>query len=105
MIIDIPLQINEAAFEEKIRNDYENKVEQLLLDQVVKVLKEHDDRYYRRDREASAGLANIVYKIVGDIMEQNRAEIIEAASDKLAERLSKTKKAKEILQVLGGDGE
>lgn len=97
MIINIPLQIDEAAFEQKVNDDYTDKVEQLLLQQVEKVLKDHDDRYYGSTRDPKLGLSNIVYNRIDNFLKEHKEEIIEAASGKLAERLSKTKKAKELL--------
>ena len=39
MIINIPLQIDEATFEQKVRDDYAESVKQLLLAKVDQVLK------------------------------------------------------------------
>lgn len=100
MIINIPLEINEASFEQKVRDDYMNKVEQLLLDLVMQNLKEADDRYWSRDRDYKYGLRNIIQDRIDVFLEDHKDDIISAASDKLAERLARTKKAKEILEKL-----
>ena len=98
MIINIPLQINEAVFEEKINNDYADKVEKLLFEYVERVLKEHDDRYYGSAKSSNVGLRNIIYNRIDDFLKDHKDEIVEKASDKLAERLARTKKAKELLK-------
>ena len=98
MIINVPLQINEAAFEQKVNDDYANKVEQLLLAKVEQVLKEADNRYYRNDRDPKIGLSVIIHRHIDDFLKEHKDEIINEASDKLSERLARTKKAKEILE-------
>lgn len=100
MIINVPLQIDEAVFEQKVNDDYMNKVEQLLLKEVEQVLKNHDTRYYGSARDPKLGLSNIIYFRIDEFLENHKDEIIEAASDKLSERLARTKKAKAILEGL-----
>lgn len=100
MIINIPLQIDEATFEEKVRDDYANSVKQLLLAKVDQVLKENDNRYYRMDRDPKVGLESMIYRRLDIFIEEHKNEIIEAAADNLGKRLARTKKAKEILEEM-----
>ena len=98
MIINIPLQIDEATFEQKVKDDYAENVRQLLLAKVDQVLKERDNRYYRMERDPKVGLETMIYEVLNAYMEECKDEIIEMAADKLAERLARTKKAKAILE-------
>ena len=97
MIINIPLQIDEAAFEQKVRDDYADSVKKMLFAQVEKVLEEADDRYWSRDKDPKRGLCMIINDRLDIFIKEHRDEIIEAAADNLAKRLARTKKAKEIL--------
>ena len=90
MIINIPLQIDEATFEQKVREDYSENVKQLLLAKVDQILKERDNRYYRSGRDPKVGLENMVYESLDIYMNNHKDEIIEMAADKLAERLAKS---------------
>ena len=98
MIINVPLQIDEAAFEQKVNDDYANKVEQLLLAKVEQVLKEADDRYYRNDRDPKVGLSVIINRRVDGFMQDHKDEIVEMAAIELAKKLARTKRGKEILE-------
>ncbi len=98
MIINIPIQIDEATFEQKVRDDYAESVKQLLLAKVDQVLKERDNRYYKSERDPKIGLENMIYESLDIHMQKHKDEIIEMAADKLAERLARTKKAKAILE-------
>lgn len=98
MIINIPIQIDEATFEQKVRDDYAESVKQLLLAKVDQVLKERDNRYYRSERDPKVGLESMIYESLDIYMNECKDEIIEMAAHKLAERLARTKKAKAILE-------
>ena len=98
MIINIPLQIDEATFEQKVRDDYAKSVRELLLAKVEQVLEEHDNRYYMSRKDSKIGLEKMMTDELDIFLENNRDEIIEIAAGKLAERLARTKKAKAILE-------
>lgn len=97
MIINIPLQIDEATFEQKVKDDYAESVKQLLLTQVEKVLAERDNRYYLNKKDYKYGLETIINERIDIFINEHKDEIIEAAAKELAKRLSRTKKAKEAL--------
>ena len=98
MIINIPLQIDEATFEEKVKEDYAKSVKELLLNKVDEVLKENDNSYYTQSRSWKNGLEYIINQEMDIFMRKHKDEIVEMAADKLAERLARTKKAKAILE-------
>lgn len=98
MIINIPLQIDEATFEQKVRDDYVENVKQLLLNKVDEVLKEYDNRYYTQSRSWKNGLEYMITREIDIFINDHKDEIVEMAADKLAERLARTKKAKAILE-------
>jgi len=98
MIINIPLQIDEATFEQKVRDDYSENVKQLLLAKVDQVLKEYDNRYYTQSKSWKNGLEYIITQNIAIFIDDHKDEIIEMAADKLADRLARTKKAKAILE-------
>lgn len=100
MIINIPLQIDEATFEQKVREDYAKNVKELLLNKVDEVLKEYDNRYYTQSRSWKNGMEYIITQEIDIFINDHKDEIVEMAADKLAERLARTKKAKAILDSM-----
>ena len=54
-------------------------------------------RYYGAAKNERYGLESWVGNKIDDILKEYKDEIIEAAADKLAERLAKTKKGKALL--------
>ena len=97
MIINIPLTINDELWESALARDYESKVIENLTNEVRKVIKDHDSRYYLREKSVNEGLSEWVSNKLDDILKEYKDEIIDAAAEKLAERLSRTKRAKEVL--------
>lgn len=96
MIINIPLTIDDELWASALARDYEAKVIEKLTDEVRKVIMNHDSRYYMREKSFTEGLNEWVSYKIDDILKEYKDEIIDAAADKLAERLVRTKKAKEI---------
>ena len=98
MIINIPLNIPEELLENTIAKDYESKITENLTNEVRKILANHDGSYYYRSgKDEKKGLEDWVSQKIDNYISDWKGEIIEAASDKLAERLARTKKAKELL--------
>ena len=97
MIINIPLTVPDELLANTIAKDYEAKITEKLTDEVRKVLLDQVRWSYSLKNE-HAGMEQIVFAKVDDILKNYKDEIIEAASDKLAERLARTKKAKELLE-------
>lgn len=95
MIINIPLQIDEAVFEGKIQQNYDKIVTDTIAEKVLEVLGNYSDSGWKKD--SKDGVRYLVRQKIEDDIESYKNEIIEAASEKLAERLVRTKKAKEML--------
>lgn len=99
MIINIPLNIPEELLENTIAKDYESKITENLTNEVRKILADHDGGYYYRNgKDARRGLEDWVSQKVDNIIKEYKDDIIEAAADKLAERLARTKAAKELVK-------
>lgn len=92
MIINIPLNIPDEMLANTIAKDYEAKITERLTDEVRKVI---CDRDMYRDRRR--GLAVWIGEKIDDILKEYKDEIIDAAADKLAERLTRSKKGKALL--------
>lgn len=97
MIINIPLIIDDELWASALARDYESKVTEKLTNEVRKEIMDHDSRYYLREKSFNAGLSEWVSVKIDDILKEYKDEIINAAAEKLAERLSRTKRAKEVL--------
>lgn len=93
MIINIPLNIPDEMLENTIAKDYENKISERLTAEVRKAMCDYDAYGDRR-----RGLDTWVGNKIDDILKEYKDEIIEAAADKLAERLARTKAAKELIK-------
>lgn len=97
MVINIPLSIPDELLENTIAKDYEAKITENLSNEVRKILKDHDMRYYNSAKNEKYGLESWVSCKIDNVIERYKDEIIEAAADKLAERLARTKKGKALL--------
>ena len=101
MLINIPLQIDDAAIEGKLTREYEDKVLRCVEERIDKVLIYHDKSWSSR-KTATAGLENMIenriYDCIDKFLEANREDIIAKAADNLALRLSRSKKGKAILE-------
>lgn len=100
MLINIPLQIDDAAFEGKLKEDYESQVLERIEQRLDRALMEHDNSWGHKS--AKEGLNTLVmYTVenrVADFLHENRDAIIEAAAKDLGNRLARSKRGKEILE-------
>lgn len=98
MIINIPLTIDDELWASALARDYESKVTDKLTDEIRKCIA-YQDSYsvYAKDKNVKRGLENWVSYKIDDILKEYKDEIIDAAADKLAERLARTKKGKALL--------
>ena len=94
MIINIPINIDEDMFNKAIENDYESKIYNEIIKKIEKALRERSGYYSGR---VSDGIVTLVDDQIGNIIDEYKEDIIERAATKLAERLARTKKGKEIL--------
>ena len=105
MVINIPLQIDDAAIEGKLKSEYETRVIEEVSRRLDDVLKDYDESYiWNHKRSARNGLdariGNILRNRIDGFIEENSAEIIDRAAKDLGNRLARTKKGKEILEKL-----
>ncbi len=91
MIINIPLHIDDELMEEKLANEARIQVVKDLTNRVDDILTQTN--YYAKD-----GLTAMIYKVIDKCIAENKDQIIELAAEKLAERLARTKAAKETIK-------
>ena len=98
MIINIPLTIDDELWASALARDYDSKVTERLTNEVRKCIADKDSySFYSKDKNVKRGLENWVSYKIDDILKEYKDEIIDAAAEKLAERLARTKRAKEVL--------
>lgn len=98
MIINIPLTIDDELWASALARDYESKVTEKLTDEIRKCIADKDSySFYSKDKNVKRGLENWVSYKIDNILKEYKDEIIDAAAEKLAERLARTKRGKEIL--------
>lgn len=95
MIINIPLQIDEAALEKQLSVDYENKVntvvEKIIRDSLAGVYS-----WRTSDDAVRNGMREAIRDRVDHYIEDNREEILDAVVARLYERTHRTKKVKDV---------
>lgn len=98
MIINIPLTIDDELWASALARDYESKVTEQLTNEIRKCMADKDTySIYSKDKNAKRGLENWVSWKIDDILKEYKDEIIDSAAEKLANRLARTKRGKEIL--------
>lgn len=99
MIINIPLQIDEAKMEEVVKKDYESKV----INEIVKYIKKalvSEGGYGYGDKEV-IGMTELIKGRIDIYLEKHNDEIISVAGKALAEKLARSKRGKAILDGMG----
>ena len=102
MIINIPIQVDEAKMEEVIKRDYEQRVIKLIAEHITTALTNKSSRYYGNNRE-SDGMTNLINERIDLFIDVHKDEIIEIAGSRLADKLARTKAAKELVENLKAD--
>ena len=97
MIVNIPLQIDEAKMEEVVERDYMGKVMQKITDHVLSCLSKHSKNYYGSDK-AYDGMTEMINIRIDAHLDKYRDEIIDVAAKYLADKLARSKRGKEILE-------
>lgn len=98
MIINIPLTIDDELWASALARDYESKVTEQLTNEIRKCIADKDEySIYAKDKNVRRGLENWVSVKIDDILKEYKDEIIDSAAEKLAERLARTKKGRELL--------
>lgn len=100
MIINIPINFDETAFEGKISQDVQDKVVVAITERVEDALAKRAAGYYYgdKDRKVIDGVRLITEEAVAKVIDKYEDHIIEIAGKELGARLAKTKKGKEILE-------
>lgn len=99
MIINIPLQLDEATLEGQISKEYEKKVKDIIATRIEELLAENYRGYWNESQSSKAknGLALLVRASIDEFLNSNRDVIVEAASKELSEKLWRTKRVKEAV--------
>lgn len=100
MIINIPLQIDDATIQGQISKDYEKKVKDIIAVRIEETLAEQYRGGYwgeSQSSKAKKGLALMIEANINEFLNNNRDVIVEAASKELAEKLYRTKRVKEAV--------
>lgn len=100
MIINVPLQIDDATIQGQISKDYEKKVKDIIAVRIEEILAEQCHGGYwgeSQSSKAKKGLALLVTVHIKEFLDSNRDVIVEAASKELSERLWRTKRVKEAV--------
>lgn len=92
MIINIPLQIDDEIVSKAVMADYQKKIEMNL----TKLVEDRLIRMSGWSRNKEDGIKAIVDGVVADVIDKYREEVIERTASKLAERIVRTKAAKEL---------
>ncbi len=97
MIVNIPLQIDEAAIEGKLKTEYEKKV----IDEIEKRIQEALSNRYGLiyddpSSSARANMRDMIRNQVDKWLYNNRDEILDEAAKRLYERTVRTKKIREV---------
>ena len=95
MIINIPLQVDEQKMEEVIQKDYKQKVYAEVANYIKTAISNYGG-YSGYGDKVTRGMDELVNRHIEDFLKDNKDHIIDKAAEILAERLSRTKKAKEL---------
>jgi len=98
MIINIPLQIDETVVQGALSNEYKQKVIDYLATEINNYILSECD--WRNRANLNDGIRVIVNRNTRDFIDAHANEIIVEAGKALAEKLVRTKKAKELIPEL-----
>ena len=96
MILNIPLQIDEANIEQMVKKEYDNKVIEAVVNRLEEGLAKNQVGWSRAEK-ASNGLVYLMERTADDFLEKYRDKIIDVTADRLVERLRRTKAVKEMV--------
>lgn len=106
MIINIPIQIDEAKMEELVQKDYEGRVLNEITKYIKTTLVKNSQYYpYHKSTEdrADDGMKVLIEDRIDAFLKEHSEEVIEHASKLLADKLAKSKKGKAILEKMEGE--
>lgn len=96
MIINIPLQLDEANIEKAINEEYQSKVIDELVKRIERILVAEGGQYSYNPKEQ--GMRNFITQEVGKYLADYKDEIISIAGQELAKKLANSKRGKELLE-------
>ena len=96
MIINIPINIDEHIFEEKVQKDYDRIFTQELIKYIEDYISSQGPYY--RNNTVRDGMRELVNNKIDEYMKEYKDEIVDKAADILAKRVQRTKKSKELLE-------
>jgi len=95
MVITVPINVDESAFEGAISRELEERLLKELTKLMERELGKRSRRSYSQDE---FGLRDWMDDKITDYVEQFKDVIIETTSKMLAEKLARSKRGKEILE-------
>lgn len=95
MIINIPLQIDELKMEEVLQRDYEGKILEEITKHIKTSLTKQAQTCY--GDKVSDGMRVLIEMRIDRFLQDHADEVIEKASNKVAEKLVRSKRGKAIL--------
>lgn len=99
MVVNIPLNVDENLLNNSISSDLEAKANEYLYSLIDRTLIDKQKYFWvnSSDRDKiKTTLQDMVEETVNNYIKEYKDEIIEMASNKLADRLARTKAAKEL---------
>ena len=96
MIVNIPLQIDEAKMEEVLQRDYEGKVLAMIDSYVKTTLTNRAEKYY--GDKVDDGMRVLIEMRIDQFLKLHQDKVIEKAAAVMAEKLARSKRGKEILE-------
>lgn len=101
-IVQFAIGIDDEGIKKAVTENAEKTIIKELSEEVKRILFKKDFSY---KNGLSLGPTQYMDEKIGAILDENREAIIEAAAEKLADKLSRTKKAKEMLGEVLEKGE
>lgn len=101
-IIQMAISVEDEKIVERVEKTAENQIIQTLTDRVENIISEKRGWYVNGERDY-APLKNMVQEQVEKILNENKDLVLSEASKILADKLSRSKAGKEILQGLKED--
>lgn len=94
-IVQFGIGIDDQFIKERIEARAEDEIMKELTLDIKRVI--FQTEYYRRD-EFTKNPSDFIERKIDTLLDKHKDKIISMAADRLAERLAKTKKAKEMLE-------
>lgn len=104
-VVNVAFDFDDDKVRKTLEESAEKKVIDNILTDIKKAICSKSDRYYYgynnakpNDENFESGLKVIIYDEIDKVLLDNKDKIIELAAEKLADKLSRTKAAKELIK-------